>query len=229
MNSHMLLSDTEHPQVRSLAIRLTEGKTLPEEKLKGLFFFVRDEIKFGFPPKWDAVKASETLSYGRGYCTTKATLMVALCRASGIPARIHTGLIEVMIMRGIFPDFVFPMMPELGGHSWTEIKLNSDWKSIDSYINDQPLYERALVKLHQSGDLTAFSISEAQGGSSSDFNFGEKGFVHMGAVKVDHGVWEDYSVYMASDQYIAMDKMQQMSFPLIAMLANRNLEKIRRG
>lgn len=228
MNSR-ILSDADHPQVSSLAYSLTEGKFSPEEKLQSLFFFVRDEIKFGFPPKWDAVKASETLSYGRGYCTTKATLLVALCRAAGITAQIHTGLIEVKIMRGVFPDFVFPMMPELGGHSWTEVKLNGEWKSIDSYINDKKLYDRALPKLHESGNRTAFSISEAQGASSPDFNFGEKGYMHMGAVKIDHGVWEDYSEYMASDKYIAMDKMQQMSFPLIAMLANRNLDKIRKS
>ena len=229
MSPGIILSDSEHPSVRSTAQRLTENRNLPEEKLRSLFFFVRDEIKFGFPPKWDAVKASETISYGRGYCTTKATLMVALCRAAGITARIHTGLIEVKIMRGIFPDFVFPMLPELGGHSWTEVQLNGQWKSIDSYINDKNLYDRALVKLHQSGEQTAYSISEAEGASSPDFNFGEIGYLHMGAVKVDHGVWDDYADYMDSDKYVAMDKIQQMSFPLIAMLANRNLEKIRRS
>lgn len=227
--AHTKLADLDHPAVNSVAQRRTEGKFTPRDKLESLFYYVRDEIKFGFPPKWDQVKASETIHYGRGYCTTKATLLVALCRAAGIPARVHTGLIEVKILRGIFPGFVFPMLPELGGHAWTEVKLNGEWKSIDSYINDKKLYDQAILKLRQSGFETAYSISEARGPSSPEFNFGEKGYVHMGAVQVDHGVWEDYADYMASDQYIAMDTIQQLSFPLIAWLANRNLEKIRRG
>ena len=224
-----LLADHDHPLVQSTAHNLTDGRPHHQEKLEKIFHYVRDEIEFGFPPKWDAVKASETIQYGRGYCTTKATLMLALAKAAGIPARIHTGLIEVKIMRGVFPNFVFPMMPELGGHSWTEVKLNGEWKSIDSYINDLGFYNKALKKLHDSGMQTAFSISEANGPSSPEFNFGEKGYVHMGAVAVDHGVWDDYSDYMNSDKYIAMDKMQQMSFPLIAKFANRNLKKIRQS
>lgn len=224
-----LLADYDHPKVKSTAQNLTSGLIQPLEKLEKIFDYVRDDIKFGFPPKWDQVKASETIQYGRGYCTTKATLMLALCKAAGISARIHTGLIDVKIMRGIFPDFVFPMMPEQGGHSWTEVKLNGEWKSIDSYINDIPLYNKAIIKLHQSGLQSAFSISEAKGPSSPDFNFGEKGYIHMGAVAVDHGVWDDYSDYMNSDQYLAMDKIQQLSFPIIAMIANRNLSKIRQS
>jgi hypothetical protein len=75
--------------------------------------------------------------------------------------------------------------------------------------------------------LTAFSISEAKGPSSCEFNLGDKGFVHMGAVVEDHGTWNDFSAYMASDKYIAMNKMQQMSYPVIARFSNRNIAKLR--
>ncbi len=227
MNAVEMLSDYDHPFVQSTASQITSSKTNQMEKLEAIFSFVRDEIKFGFPPKWDKVKASETLQYRMGYCNTKATLFLALCKVADIPARIHTGLIDIEIMRGVFPSFAFPFLPSAGGHSWMEINIEDEWKPIDSYINDKPFYDGALKRLQESGKMTAFSISHAKGDSSCDFNFGEKGFVHMGAVLEDHGTWNDYSEYMSSEKYSSMNRIQLMSYPLIALISNRNIEQIR--
>lgn len=227
MNSIDMLSDHNHSQVQSTALRLTSTKSNPQDQLEALFLFVRDEIPFGFPPKWDAVKASETLHYQLGYCNSKATLLHALCKAVGIQSRIHTGLIDIDIMRGIFPGIAFPFLPEQGGHSWIEVQIEGDWKSLDSYINDKPFYENAKKLLHESGKSTSFSISEAKGPSSCAFNFGDKGFVHMGAVVDDHGTWADFSEYMASAKYIAMSNLQMMVYPIMARLSNRRIAKIR--
>jgi len=227
MNAVVILSDHDHPQVQSTASELTSTRQNQFDQLHAIFHFVRDEIEFGFPSKWDKVKASETLEYQLGYCNTKATLFHALCKAVGIPSRIHTALIDIDIMRGIFPGFAFPFLPDSGAHSWTEVKINGEWKPIDSYINDNPFYENAKKQLLESGKMTSFSVSQAKGPSSCDFNFGEKGFVHMGAVIEDHGTWDDYSEYIASDKYIAMNRMQLMSYPIIAWFSNRTIAKIR--
>jgi hypothetical protein len=56
---------------------------------------------------------------------------------------------------------------------------------------------------------------------------GEKGFVHMGAVAEDHGVWEDPADYFASDRYVRLNTIQMMGYPMLALLANRNIERIR--
>ncbi len=221
------LSDFENPSIIAKAEELTANKITRLDKIESFFHFVRDDIRFGFPPKWDEVKASETLQYRMGYCNTKATLLLALCKAAGIPARIHTGLIDIKIMRGVFPSFAFPFLPSSGGHSWMEIKFEDQWKPIDSYINDKPFYDGALKTLQESGKVTAFSISQAKGKSSCEFNFGEKGFVHMGAVVEDHGTWDDYSEYMLSDKYFRMNRIQLMSYPLIAWISNRNIDRLR--
>ncbi len=229
MNTVGLLSDQHHPLVESTALRLTSSKNDPVEKLEAIFYFVRDEIQFGFPPKWDRVKASETLQYKKGYCNTKATLLAALCNVAGIPARIHTGLIDIQIMRGIIPSFAFPFLPRAGGHSWMEIKIGNEWMPVDSYINDKPFYDRALRRLLQSGKKTAFSISHAKGESSCEFNLGQKRFVHTGAVVEDHGIWGDFSEYMASNKYLGPNLLQKTVYPLIAWMSNRNIEKIRQS
>jgi hypothetical protein len=227
MKTKTRLSDFDQAVIQNKAAELTFGKHTPLEKIESIFHFVRDGIRFGFTPKWDEVKASEVMSSGLGYCNTKATLFLALCQASGIPARVHFGLIDIRIMRGILPSFAFPFMPKVGGHSWIDVHLEGRWKHIDSYINDQVFYDRARKRLEASGHPFGYSVSFIEGKSSCEFNFGEKGFVHMGAVVEDHGVWEDSAYYFASDKYLRFNAIQKMGYPMIAVLANRNVERIR--
>jgi hypothetical protein len=223
----MFLSDADHPSIQKKAASLAAGRESTMEKLESIFHFVRDDIKFGFTPKWDVVKASEVLRYGYGYCSPKATLFVALCRAAGISARPHCSLISIDIMRGVFPSFSFPMLPKAGGHTWTEVQIDGQWKPIDSYINDKAFYDAARHRLSVSGKPLGYSVSFLDGKSSWEFNFGEKGFVHMGAVIEDHGPWEDLSQYLASDKYVSMNSLQLMFYPVIARLNNRNIQRIR--
>ncbi len=93
------LADCEHPLVRETAEQLTQGETTLLGKLNRLFMYVRDDIKFAFPEAGDLVKASETIRLGIGQCNTKATLFLALCKVSDIPARIHYSLISKEIQR----------------------------------------------------------------------------------------------------------------------------------
>jgi hypothetical protein len=228
MNTLTRLSDYQNPTASNLAIGMTHGKS-NLEKVASIFYYVRDQVKFGFPPVWDTVPASETIYYGLGYCNTKATLFVAMCRAIGIPARLHFGLIDIQVMHGILPLFVFPFMPKLGGHSWTEVQLDGEWKSIDSYINDKAFYERAANKLRKSGRKLGYSVAPKDGKSSCEFNFGEVGFVHMGAVKQDHGTWEDAADYFASDEYPRFSSWQKAVLPLLLVMANRKIMRIRQS
>ena len=108
-----------------------------------------------------------------------------------------------------------------------EIKFDGEWKPIDSYINDKNFYNGAMKLLQDCGRTNAYSISHAKGISSCEFNFGEKGFMHMGAVVEDHGTWQDFSEYMSSEKYLGMNPLQRMSYPLLARISNRNIEKIR--
>jgi hypothetical protein len=229
MGSRQPLADDDHPAIRTRARELTAGCRARRDRLESLFHFVRDDIRFGFPPKWDDVRASETLQYGIGYCTTKATLFLALCRAAGIPAQVHAGRISLEIMRGVFPGFAFRFLPETGGHAWLEVELDDAWRPLDSYINDRGFYAGALARLEASGRATGFSLSRAKGPTSCAFNFGEVGFVHMGAVVDDHGAWDDVADYLASPLYRRMNRPERLAYPSLAWMANRTIEGIRRG
>jgi hypothetical protein len=221
------LSDFENPLVQSKAMDLTQGEETLAGKLECIFYFVRDGIKFGFPPVWDLVKASETMRYELGTCNTKATLFLALCKAAGINARLHCSLIDVHIMRGILPDMAFPFMPKLASHSWVDVRIDEQWKSIDSYINDKMFYKASLKKLKERESLLGYSVSFINGQSSCEFNLGEKGFVHMGAVKVDHGSWDDLSEYIATDKYVRFNPIQMLMVKIFTPLLNSNVDRIR--
>jgi hypothetical protein len=225
-----VLADHDHPLVIETAGRLAKGDDGVLDTLESLFLFVRDSISFGFPPRWsewDRVTASRVIESGYGYCNTKATLMVALCRACGISARVHYGSIGVNVMRGIFPAFALPFLPDRGPHSWTEVEVEGAWQPIDSYINDEALFRAARVRLQESGRAIGYSLACVDGKCSCEFNFGKQGFAQMGAVVEDHGTWEDPSQFFATDRYVTFNAPQRLLYPVMAALSNRNIRKLR--
>ena len=64
------LADADDPLVRETAERLTIGRASVRAKLEAIFYYVRDEIRFGFPAAGDLVRASETIRLGYGQCNT---------------------------------------------------------------------------------------------------------------------------------------------------------------
>jgi len=82
--------DSTHPAIVDRARRVANGKT-EGDRARQLFGFVRDSLRYDFTPKLDsrdAWRASTTLQRGKGFCQQKAVVLVALCRAAGIPSAI---------------------------------------------------------------------------------------------------------------------------------------------
>ena len=85
---------------------------------------VRDGIRFGFPPAADWTSASDTLQLGIGQCNTKGTLLLALCDAAGIPARLHFAPIRRSIQRGLYTGLWYLLLPRHLSHSWLEADVD---------------------------------------------------------------------------------------------------------
>src|SRR5690606_6955766 len=68
-------------------------------KVQAIYNFVRDEIKFGYNVS-DYISASQVLNDGYGQCNTKATLLMALLRATDVPNRIHGFTIDKALQKG---------------------------------------------------------------------------------------------------------------------------------
>lgn len=83
--------DSEHPQIVGLAKRLTQDAKSDRENAIALYYYVRDSFRYNpyaMGATRDDWRASEVLKAGEGWCVPKAVLLAALCRASGIPARL---------------------------------------------------------------------------------------------------------------------------------------------
>lgn len=201
MKSIPRLADDDHPLVRETAERLAGGEESPGWRLEKLFYYVRDGIRFGFPMGGDLVKASDTIRLRMGQCNTKGALFLALCRASGIPGRMHFSLIRKEIQRGLFTGIGYLLMPSLISHSWLEVKIEGKWRRLDSYINDEAFFTAAKLVLKEKGWDTGYSISCANGRCSADFHIDDERFVQMDAVVADQGVWKDPSDYYRTEAY----------------------------
>lgn len=222
------LADHDHPLVKDTAVRLTKAETTLRGKLTQLFLFVRDDIRFAFPRDGDFVKASETILLGYGQCNTKATLLLALCRATGIPARIHFSLITKDIQKGFFTGLAYWLMPDEISHSWIEVEIDDHWVRIDTFINDLPLFNAAKSALERRGWTVGYSVALKRGEASADLDLDHEAFQQMAAVTDDHGTWDGPSAYYASPKYKNRpDRVRMWVYRQLIDGINRRVETLR--
>jgi transglutaminase-like putative cysteine protease len=121
------LIDSDHPDVAGFAARHATGAT-DVERTAALYYAVRDGFRYD-PYRIDltpaGMKASTVLAKGHGWCVTKAALLAAACRASGIPARVGYADVRNHLsterMRAVMGTDVFYW------HGFTEIRLEDRW------------------------------------------------------------------------------------------------------
>ena len=105
--------------------------------------YVRDQIKFGFTPYFDAASPDITLALGVGHCNPQAWLLVELFRVAGFEARFRPATIDNKILKGVAST------PPRLSHVFTEVKTQDTWLRIDSYIADSALRDAAVKKLQE--------------------------------------------------------------------------------
>ncbi|HEU65202.1 MAG TPA: transglutaminase domain-containing protein, partial [Chloroflexi bacterium] len=84
--------DCDNQLITEKAWSLIKGTSDTAAKVRNLFYWVRDEIKYNplVPLEiFENYRASETLKRGEGFCVEKAAVLAAFARAVGIPARLH--------------------------------------------------------------------------------------------------------------------------------------------
>lgn len=105
-------------------------------RVKAIYNYVRDEIQFGYNVA-DDITATEVLRDGYGQCNTKATLLMALLRATGIPNRIHGFTIDKALQEGAITGIWYRLSPKNIVHSWVEIYVNNEWYFLEGVILDK--------------------------------------------------------------------------------------------
>ena len=105
--------------IKNKAASLTKGLTTTAAKANAIFNYVRDGIEYSYYA--DSKKdASGTLSSGSANCCDQANLVVALCRAAGIPAR-YSHAQGCTFSSGL-----------VTGHVWAQILVGDTWYAADA-------------------------------------------------------------------------------------------------
>ncbi len=96
---------------------------------KNIFDFVSKTIRFDREPKINVEKqnASDTLFVKKGVCGDYATLMVAMLRAAGIPARDISGL----VYNDLRETGDWSHSAASGSHAWVEFYADNEWHFAD--------------------------------------------------------------------------------------------------
>jgi len=121
------LIDSAHPAVVAFAARAASGAS-ERERAVALYYAVRDGFRYD-PYRLDltpaGMRASRVLEAGYGWCVTKAALLAAVARASGIAARVGYADVRNHLstarMREAMRTDLFIW------HGYTELWLDGSW------------------------------------------------------------------------------------------------------
>lgn len=131
----------DHPRIRLLAKRLTQLQATPVEQAVACFNHVR-AMPFGCIADSTGTSAIGVLAAGMGDCHTKSTLLIALLRSLGIPARMRFVTMKPDFLRGIIDVNDQPIE-----HAYTEVMLLDCWVAMDTYVVDVRLAMAAKTRL----------------------------------------------------------------------------------
>lgn len=130
------LLDYGHPRLRALIAERGWEDMTEFERIGAIYDFVRNEILFGYSVSDDR-PASAVLRDGYGQCNTKATLMMALLRATGIPCRLHGAAVDKRLQRGMAPELFYRGWRGEIAHSWVEVLFDGRWTALEGVILDR--------------------------------------------------------------------------------------------
>ena len=216
--THML--DFDNYMIQEL-IRERGWRELPEfERIRSIYNFIRDEIRFGYNGWWDSIPASKVLKDGYGQCNTKETLY----GDSSNGVRIRNG------QEGAMTGFVYKQAPKNIIHSWVEVYLEDKWYELEAFIIDKDY----LGKLQQKNSNCVGAFCKF-GVGVEDFKNPVIDFNRNNTYIQSTGINQDFGTYDSPD---ALLKEHHQDMGVIKKLAFRyygrhmmrsNLKKIRGG
>lgn len=218
-----------HPSIQQLITDKKWNQLDSVSRVKSIYNFVRDEIKFGYNVS-DDIAASTILADGYGQCNTKSTLLMALLRAVAIPSRIHGFTIDKVLQKGAITGIWYKLSPRNILHSWVEVLLNGEWYFLEGVILDKPY----LAKLQEvnSNCKTTFC---GYGVYTDSFENPPIEWDLNNTFIQDRGINQDFGLFDTPDAFYAKHKqklnwVERFIFRnVVRHIMNKNVNKIRNG
>ncbi len=139
--------DSDNPRLAALVGELTGAATEPEARAVALFEYVRDNVRYNpFSPFFlpEHYRPTFTLDRGQGYCVQKSALLVGLCRAAGIPARLLFADIRILRFEGRLREMMATDV--FTYHGYVEMFVRDKWLRVTPSF-ERPLCDRLGLKL----------------------------------------------------------------------------------
>lgn len=197
-----------------------------EDRIKEIYDFVRNEIKFGYN-RTDDIPASEVLRDGYGQCNTKSTLLMALLRAVGIPCRIHGFLIDKKMQKGALTGITYLLAPSKIVHAWTEVQLHDDWIVLEGVIIDDSYLKQVKSRLCSFNEgFIGYGISVKDKDNINLCWTGESVYVQSFSITDDLGIFDNpddlFKKYNNTNS-----KLKEMLFNKKRKKINKRLDMLR--
>lgn len=221
--------DYSHRTIQQLIEKKQWAKLETVARVKAIYNFVRDEIKFGYNTA-DDIPASAILKEGYGQCNTKATLLMTLLRATNIPNRIHGFTIDKALQKGAITGIWYLLSPRNILHSWVEVLVNEQWYFLEGVILDKP-YLTSLQE-RNSPCKTTFcgygAFTDNFGNPPIDWELNHT-FIQEKGINQDFGVFSTPDAFYALHQQ-KLNALEKFIFQnMVRHMMNKNVEGIRTG
>jgi transglutaminase-like putative cysteine protease len=146
--------ESNNTQIVSAAQTITAGYGDPSSKARAICRWVYGDLTYVYSASEKGALAA--LSSGTGKCTEFSDLFVALCRASGIPARVVNGQwITHVTSWGLLPQ---TNSETTSSHQWAEVYLPSQgWVTMDPTANQYPVTDGEHITAQVGGYVSALS------------------------------------------------------------------------
>ncbi|MFD2556701.1 transglutaminase-like domain-containing protein [Sphingobacterium tabacisoli] len=219
--------DYSHESIQNLIKDRQWNQLDTISRVKSIYNFVRDEIKFGYNIS-DDIAASAILKDGYGQCNTKATLLMSLLRASQIPNRIHGFTIDKALQKGAITGMWYKLSPNNILHSWVEILLNGQWYFLEGIILDKPYLTKLQEKYKDC--KTTFC---GYGAYTDSFEKPPIDWNLNNTYIQDKGINQDFGLFDSPDEFYAKHTQKLNAFKrfifqrIVRHIMNRNVQKIR--
>lgn len=219
------LLDLEDPRLRVRVHQVTQLARNDRERALAVYGFVK-RLPFGKAFKMRLHTAREVLDQGSGDAADKATLLVAMLRLAGLPARLRYLTLSARVMRGLCPAAARPTRPLL------EVYLEGGWARTDSFVFDAEYAAAARRRLTANGWNCGYGLHRSGqalwDGRSSGYSFSGRS---DGAPMIDleHGVFCDPLEFVSSVAYRLHHRRvsRAMHWNMMSGLIDRSIRDLR--
>ena len=223
------LLDFDQPAITKLVQDRGWRELPPHHGIGAVYDFVRNEIPFGYNAA-DNLAASAVIGDGYGQCNTKATVLMALLRAIGIPCRLHGFTIDKALQRGIVPEAIYPLTPDEILHSWVEIDHDGGWISLEGFIVDDAVLGALQRRFGQAGDsLCAYGVGTDCLSAPGVQWTGTDTYIQRMAISRDFGVFADPDAFYAKHRQKLGLFRDRLYRHFVRHWMNARVRRIRKG